>query len=218
MTHHSVILATSYFPPIEYFVHISQSNHVFIESHESYSKQSFRNRCYISGSNQIMPLSIPISRGQKKLKDIKISYHDNWNLVHWRSIESYYNASPFFLYYKDDIEPFFSGKFNFLLELNNEILYKILELIPLKTEINLTKSFENNYAEYTDLRYNIHPKIDQPEKSFLINYPGYHQVFETRFGFLPNLSILDLLFNEGPNTLEYLLSCKITKRITPNNE
>jgi len=211
LIHNKIILSTAYFPPIEYFAHISQSKKFLIEEYENYNKQSFRNRCYISGSNQLMPLSIPIARGQARIRDIQISYHNNWNLVHWKSIKSYYNNSPFFLYYRDDIEPFLFNKYKFLLDLNNEILDKIMELILLNLQKDATKSFHKCYPDIVDLRYSIHPKINKTDKIFSIEFPEYHQVFETKFGFIPNLSILDLLFNEGPNTLSYLRSCKISK-------
>jgi len=199
----TIILSTAYFPPVEYFFFLNHSKNVLIDSFENYQKQTYRNRCIIYGSNGPLSLVIPVIKTNKPktiFKDILISYDEDWQKVHWRSISAAYNSSPFFLYYQDDILKILEKKHRFLIDLNNELLMKLLDLTNIDTSISQASSYIKD-PEELDLRNTISPKNKIQE---ILNYPSYIQVFDDKHGFISNLSILDLLFNEGPNTLEYL--------------
>jgi len=192
-----VCLSTAYLAPTEYYVALAKADAVFLEHCESYEKQSYRNRCYIAGANGKIALSIPVekSSGDKMLtRDIRISEHNDWQIQHWRSIESAYNSTPFFEYYKDEFLPFYEKSWDYLWDFNLEIQVKVLELLDLQPEIKLTDEYKTNLGDdCLDFRTSIHPK----KENIQINHAPYYQVFDQRFGFLPNLSIIDLLFNMG---------------------
>jgi len=192
----SVCLSAAYLAPVEYYSAIAKAETVFLEKCDSYIKQTYRNRCHIATTNGKLALSIPVekSTGEKTLtRDIRISEHNDWQIHHWRSIESAYNSTPFFEFYKDDFLPFYEKKWDFLWDFNIEIQNKVLELLELNPAIWFTKEYNSVLSENViDLRESIHPKKDNS-----IENKPYYQVFEQRFGFLPNLSIIDLLFNMG---------------------
>ncbi len=196
-----MLLSTAYLPPIGYFQKIISSDTFFIEKHEHFVKQTYRNRCHIYGANGIQQLSIPLINAHEKtlISEKKIAYTQSWQKLHWRSIESAYRNSPYFLYYEDELKVFYQQEFEFLLEYNTEILKTLLKLLKIKTEIYFTDSFEKE-AE-NDFRNSISPKTQIEESHF----KKYSQVFTEKHGFKSNLSILDLLFNQGPNSLEYLI-------------
>ena len=191
-----VCLTSAYLAPVEYYSAIAKAETVFLENCDSYIKQTYRNRCHIATANGKLALSIPVEKlaGEKTLtRDIRISEHNDWQIHHWRSIESAYNSTPFFEFYKDDLLPFYEKKWDFLWDFNLEIQNKMLELLELQPDILLTKEYNPTLSEnIIDLRESIHPKKDNS-----IENKPYYQVFEQRFGFLPNLSIIDLLFNMG---------------------
>ncbi len=190
----SALFSTAYLAPVEYFQYLKTAGKVCIEQHEYYQKQTYRSRCRIATANGIMDLSIPVEkRNHTLIRDIRISEHSDWQTQHWRSIEAAYNSSPFFEYYADDFRPFFEKKWLFLWDFNMELLHKTLELLDIETEILLTETYEPQTGEETlDLREIIHPK-----KEASIPLKSYYQVFATKFGFIPNMSIIDLLFNMG---------------------
>jgi hypothetical protein len=192
-----VCLSTAYLAPVEYYVEIAKADTVLIESYDYYRKQTYRNRCYIAAANGPMALSIPVEKiNSEKIvtRDVRISEHNDWQINHWRSIESAYNSTPFFEYYKDDLIPFYEKRWTFLWDLNQEMLSKMLELLNLQTEIQVTGEYKNKLEDdFLDLREVIHPK----KENQTLNCKPYYQVFEQRFGFQPNLSIIDLLFNMG---------------------
>ena len=192
-----VCLTSAYLAPVEYYVALANAETVFLEQFDSYEKQTYRNRCNILISNGISALSIPVEKpsGVKTLtRDIRISEHNDWQIQHWRSIESAYNSSPFFEYYKDDFLPFYEKKWDFLWDFNLELLAKVLELLDLQPTLKFTESYQINLNEdNVDLRDKIHPK----KQSSVVSLKPYYQVFEQRFGFQENLSIIDLLFNMG---------------------
>jgi len=203
----SVILSLAYLPPIEYIAQFFLFKNSIIEKDETYPKQTFRNRCYIYGPNGIQMLNIPVIRmfgNHSQTKDIRISNTINWQLNHIRSIETAYNNSPFYIYYKDKIESFYSKKYDFLLDFDLEYLSVLLDILKCKNDISLSKGFIKSYPESFDLREKIHPA-----KERILQAPRYSQVFEERHGFIPNLSILDLLFNKGPEANEYLKNIHI---------
>ena len=200
-----LILSTSYLPPIEYFISIINSKEVIIEKKESYKKQTYRNRCEVYGSNGKLNLSIPIIKingHNTKTEDIRISYKYNWQKKHWRAIESAYNSSPFFLYYKDDLKKFFTEKYENLIYFNFDLLMVLFEILGINSKVKFSKEFIKYYDEtYIDKRNIISLKNNINNSKKL---PAYTQVFDSKYGFIPNLSIIDLIFNEGPNANEYL--------------
>jgi hypothetical protein len=212
-----LILPIAWFPSVEYFICILKADEVFIEKHEYYIKQTYRNRMNIYSPNGLLSLSVPVIKvnGNKTLiNDICISYTSGWQTIHWRSIETAYNSSPFFLYYKDEISPFFNQHFDKLFEYDLYILQKLMELIGIKKEIKFTEKFimDTDKAclvstnDLINLRNNFTPKKSIQHSAFNIQHFEYIQVYNKKYGFLPNLSILDLLFNLGPSTSKYLKS------------
>ena len=198
-----IILSSFYLPPIEYFARIINTGSVKVELFETYIKQSYRNRCHIYTANGLLALSIPVHKtngNHTMIKDIEISYMDNWQANHWGAIESAYNKSPFFLYYKDDLKHFYSKTWEYLWEYNADLTQFLLKKLKIKQTISFTDDFVVPIDITNDLRYNINPKLECKD----ISFPEYYQVFETKFGFMPNLSIIDLLFNEGPESFDYL--------------
>ena len=204
---HTTLLSTAYLPPIEYFVQIDQSDEIYIEQFENYHKQTFRNRCHIASANGLLSLSIPVIKtdgNHTLIKNIAISNVEPWQKIHWRAIESAYNKSPFFLYYEDELRPFYVNRFENLLEFNMKLTEKLLHLIGIEKKINLTTGFIHQPENMTDCRFREKPK---PESC--TNYKPYIQVFSSKFKFFPNLSIIDLLFCEGPDAADYLNSLSL---------
>jgi len=193
----SVCLTSAYLAPVEYYVALANAEIVYLEQFDSYEKQTYRNRCNIQTANGISALSIPVEKfsGVKILtRDVRISGHNDWQKQHWRSIESAYNSTPFFEYYKDDFQPIYEKKWDFLWDFNLELQAKVLELLDLQITMKYTEEYQTRLNDdIVDLRESIHPK----KASQNINMKPYYQVFEQRFGFQENLSIIDLLFNMG---------------------
>ena len=198
---HTVLLSTAYFGPIYYYAVLVKTEKVYIEQFENFIKQTYRNRCVILGGNGPMQLIVPVvkGRGPKTLiKDLQISYDTDWQRNHWRTIFSAYSSSPFFEYYKDDIQPFFETKHKFLLDFNLKIHETVCELLEIENITELTPDFEKVPEGTINLRESISPKI-KTQNNTNFQPVKYTQVFSDKLGFVPNLSILDLLFNEGPN-------------------
>ena len=200
------LLPTAYLAPISYYAILLQHKNCNIEMHEHFVKQSIRNRCEIYGANGRLRLTIPKERkGSSKtiIKEIKISYKEDWQKLHWNAIKSAYNSSPFFEYYSNELEVFYQGKESNLMIFNNKLQEVILDL--LQEENNSTPTVEYLHSgNFTDLRNNDF-KVANPEK--------YNQVFMEKHGFIPNLSILDLLFNLGPESSDYLHNIVISIEI-----
>lgn len=198
-------LSSAYLAPIEYYSKLLTYDTVYIEQYDNYIKQTYRNRCNILGPGGILPLSIPTVRPETlkcAMKDIRISDHGNWRHLHWNAIESAYNNTPFFEYYRDDFQPFYEKKYTFLFDFNDRLRQLICELIDMEPNVKYTPEYKMEFAaNEVDFREIIHPKKDfNAEDPEYLSIP-YYQVFEARHGFLPNLSIIDLLFNMGPESL-----------------
>lgn len=200
----SILLYPTYFSSIMQFASIAQSEEVVFEMEDNFQKQTYRNRCYIYGANGKQLLNIPVQHATDKesqrikTKDIKIDYSSNWQKEHLKSLESAYRSSPFFEFYIDDLLAIFKKKETFLVDLNFKTLHLILELLPISIPQSNTKIFEKDLKE-NDLRFLVNSKSKQE-----YNLPKYTQVFDSKHGYISNLSILDLLFMEGPNALLYL--------------
>ncbi len=211
MQNKPLLLSSYYFPPVQYFAKILQHKNIYIEAHENFNKQTYRNRCRILGANGIQPLVFPVQKGKAlktKIRDLKIDYSENWQRQHLLSIQSAYNHSPFFEFYIDDLMPFFTKKFEYVLDFNTEILQKILSLLDIELSVSFTSAFVlPKKTHFVDYRYTMHPKNKnkQIDKRFVCE--KYYQVFNEKYSFQPNLSILDLLFNLGTETEMYLLRC-----------
>ena len=196
-----VLLSTTYFGPIQWYQKLYRAEHVVIEQWESFQKQTYRNRCLIATTQGIQALTVPVVRGETSLiKDIRISDHGNWRHLHWNALQSAYGESPFFEYYQDDILPFFTQRWDYLFDFNEAIRQKMCELIDISPQVSLTGSFQPK-ADH-DFREAINPKHPAPDADF--ESRPYYQVYQQKHGFLPNLSILDLLMNTGPESILYL--------------
>ena len=199
----AVLVTTAYLPSLSYLLGSLYSEEVIIEQFETYQKQTCRNHCSIYGPNWKQILSIPVLKvnGNHTLtKDIRVSYSSSWQRIHWRSIETAYNNSPFFLYYKDLFEPFFGKKIESLIDLNTQLLQVIYRILRIDKIIGFTTDFEKNPGDTLDLRGRLASK--KPREH--LELESYTQVFGSRHGFLPDLSIIDLIFNLGPEAMDYL--------------
>lgn len=205
-------LSTAYLAPIEYYSKLLSYGIIYIEQHDNYTKQTYRNRCNIIGPGGVLPLSIPTVRPDTPkcpMKDIRISDHGNWRHLHWNAIESAYNNTPFFEYYKDDFAPFYEKKYEFLFDFNEELRRLICELIDMEPNIRYTSAYKADFAKHeVDFREVIHPKKDVALEDPEFVVQPYYQVFEAKHGFLPNASIIDLLFNMGPESVLVLQKSK----------
>lgn len=196
-----ILLSTAYFPPAAYFALIRNSDTIIIEQQENYPRQTYRNRCTILASGGIMDLSVPVSKeGKIKIhtRDVTIDYSKRWQQVHIRALVSAYNRSPYFQYYFDYLEPLLLKNHRFLLDLNNDLLLKCLDIMNIIRPVSLSSSFIKVTGMENDYRYKIKPGTEP-----LIHIKPYIQVFGNN-SFVPGLSILDLIFNTGPDAAEYL--------------
>ncbi|HNX54175.1 MAG TPA: WbqC family protein [Prolixibacteraceae bacterium] len=210
----SILLSTAYFAPVRYFSKLASYQEIYLEKHENFVKQTYRNRTVILGANGPISLIVPVEKGRAQkiqIKDLRIAYDEEWQRNHWRTIFSAYNSSPFFEYYADDIEPFFQKKHEFLFDFNQQITETILEALDIEANFNFTEDFEQVPDNCLNFREQISPKLHliAPDPTFKAQ--SYTQVFSEKFGFVPDLSILDLLFNEGPSASEILVNCFVGK-------
>ncbi|RED47550.1 WbqC family protein [Seonamhaeicola aphaedonensis] len=200
----NIIIHPTYFSSIAHFVVMLQADNVVFEVHDNFLKQTYRNRTYIYGANGRQTLNIPVVHSQKnrqKYKDVKIFNEEPWQANHWKSLLSAYRTSPFFEFYEDDIQPLFHQKTDYILDFNLKCFEVICDCLQLDLNVSESQSFEKIVEDKTDYRYLVNAKKEQSQP-----FDSYTQVFSNKHGFISNLSILDLLFNEGPNTLNYLES------------
>ncbi len=205
------LLSSAYFAPIQWFQKLNRYDVCWIEQHDNFVKQTYRNRCVIATANGVQTLSIPVEKFDDvkcEMHDVCISDHDNWRHQHWNALQSAYGESPFFEYYQDDIRPFYEKKWKFLFDFNMGITHKMCELLDIQPDIRSTDEFipmgktDEAALPYADFREVIRPKRPLVDIEF-VSKP-YYQVYEHKIGFQANLSILDLLFNMGNEAIFYL--------------
>ena len=215
----TALLQTTYFGPVQWYQKLCRYDRCLIEQYDTYQKQTYRNRCVIATANGLQALTVPVehqANGQwamgngQWVKDLRISDHNQWRRVHWNALQSAYSESPFFDYYADDIRPFFERKYTFLVDFNEAIRQKMCELIDIHPNVAYTDSYLPSPAPaltpsastLSDFRDVIHAKHPQADPEYEVR--EYWQVFAHKHGFQPNLSILDLLFCMGPESVFYL--------------
>ena len=208
-----ILLSTAYFPNIQFFSKIENNDDIIIEGYENYLKKSFRNRCEILGANGKLALTVPIIKETEPkvlISKVRIDYSEDWQKNHLKAIESAYGLSPFYEFYIDEIKPIFEKEFEYLFDLNNYIIEIVSEIIGIKTKIVFSEGFTDiNNENNNDFRFTIHPKSKMQKIDPSFKSIEYTQTFADRFDYLPNLSILDVIFNLGPESLEYLHKTKI---------
>ena len=205
-----IFLSTAYLPPIEYFARIIQADEVFIEREENYIKQSYRNRCQILSANGPLSLSVPVLLGsfhKTPVKDIRIDYSKRWQQIHLGAIISSYKASPYYEFYFEKIRDVIIRGDDFLLDLNMNSLEVAMSITGITLKVEYTTEFLPSGTDTSDYRYTISPKKRDEEKKF--SFSQYQQVFSDRYNFVPGLSIIDLIFNSGPDSLKYLTETSI---------
>lgn len=196
-----VIFSTAYLGPIEYYIEYIKCDNPILETNENYQKQSYRNRCSIMSANNILNLIIPVKKpkilNNRKIKKIRLEKRQNWQNLHWKSLQSAYRSSPYFEFYEDKFSPFYNKKYDYLIDVNNDFHKLICTLLKVKPFVKMSKEYSSNYNK--DFRNKITPKLSQKKK-----LAQYIQVFSNQIGFQANLSVIDLLFNLGPDALDYL--------------
>jgi len=202
----NILLEPQYVGSLSFWKLIVQSEKILFEQHENYMKRSYRNRCHILSPNGLLRLSIPLEHGKNQhcaLKDVRISYNENWQKSHWQSLQSGYRRSPYFEFYEDKIIRFYEDKFLLLLDYNLQLFEVLSALIKIKPEYSLTTQYNKEVASgYSDFRNVLLP--NESRSSFQSNIKPYIQVFNDRMEFQPEVSIFDLLFNLGNQTAKYL--------------
>ena len=227
----TTLLSTTYFGPVQWYQKLYRAESVLIEQWESFQKQTYRNRCVIATTQGVQALTVPVERSSSGLiKDVRISDHGNWRHLHWNALLSAYGESPFFEYYQDDIRPFFEKRWDYLLDFNEAIRQTVCALIDIQPQVNYTQTYlpESTLLPppstlhtppstlhtppstlhtppstlITSFRETITPKHPAEDADFVPR--PYYQVYQQKYGFQANLSVLDLLFNMGPESIFYL--------------
>ena len=204
----NALLSTTYFGPVQWYQKLYRADDVQIEACESFQKQTYRNRCLIATTQGVQALTVPVRiEGSSLITNSRISDHGNWRHLHWNALKSAYGESPFFEYYEDDLRPFFQPDWEFLFDFNEAIRQKMCELLDIQPRVSPTTQFlppaaVASHPTLHDFRDAIQPKHPAPDPHFTPR--PYYQVYRQKHGFLPNLSILDLLMNMGPESVFYL--------------
>ncbi len=212
----TIVLSSAYLAPVQYYAKLPAYDRILIEQYDHYLKQTYRNRCVIAGPGGPLTLTVPVVKPNTPecpMRDIRISDHGNWRHLHWNALESAYNHTPYFEYYKDDFRPFYERRYEFLADFNETLCRLVCSLIGLQPHLSRTSAYRTSFGpDEDDFRTRIHPKADfRTEDSSFFPCP-YYQVFREKLGFLPNLSIVDLLFNMGPESLPVLLQSSPRQR------
>lgn len=200
----NIIIHPTYLPNIASFTAMVKAKNVLFEVDDNFLKQTYRNRSYIYGANGKLALNIPVIHSQKnrqKYRDVKIFNEEKWQSLHWKSLQSAYRTSPFFEYYEDDLQPLFNHKADYIIDFNFKCFEVICDCLQLELNISKTENYQSKVENAEDFRFLVNAKKETPQ-----HFDSYTQVFNNKHGFINNLSILDLLFNEGPNALNYLES------------
>jgi hypothetical protein len=200
------LLSSAYFPPVSYISLVHSADKIWLEKEENYIKQTYRNRCRILSANGPVILTVPVlSSASSKtcIKDVRIDYSKRWQQIHIRAIKSAYSSSAFFEYYFDLAEKLINSRENYLLDLNDRSLEMVMKIAGISTPVEYTSGFSPVRGEDFDFRYSISPKKETPETYSLREY---FQVFGNKYGFVPDLSVLDLIFNTGPDAIHYMTS------------
>ncbi len=209
-----ILLSTAYLPSVRYFTKFLLPGYVVIEDDENYLKQSYRNRCIVAGPNGPQALVVPVKRGsfhKTHIRDIVVEDTLPWLTGHLHTLKAAYRSSPFYDYYIDDLAKVLRKNRHFLLDLNLNLLKALFTMLDINTPFSLTGKYyqPQDNKHVLDYRETIHPKKKAPDS--LYQPIVYHQVFDDRYGFLPDLSIIDLIFNEGPDALPILQKCLVSK-------
>ena len=203
-----LLIEMQYLAPVSYYALLQSYGKVIIEREEQFVKSTYRNRCVILTSGGPLRLTIPLDEGRDRhrlYKDIRISYSEDWQRHHWRSIRSAYQNSPYFEHYESDLSPFYTTRYEFIFDYNTLLMNTVSKLLGLQTEITFTQQYEKQpESNINDLRSAIHPNPAKDHSAHLITIHPFYQVFADRNGFNPNVSIVDLLFNEGPAGIDIL--------------
>ena len=197
----AVWLPTAYLVPVSYYCKLYASRQAYVDGWEHYVKQTYRNRCIIASPHGRQALTVPIERNDPShtaVRDIRLSNHGNWRHLHWQALVTAYDASPYFEYYADDLHPVLERPYTYLLDLNEALRDTVCRLLDLQPRVRLTDHYEPT-PDALDCRTLISPKNKREDPSF--RPVPYYQVFQSRHGFMPDLSIADLLFNMGPEAL-----------------
>ncbi len=197
----TVLLATAYLAPVDYYRAMATASEVWIEACEHYTRQTYRNRCRIATANGPMNLTVPVEKpqdGKTKVKDVKVAHVGNWQAQHWRAMEAAYRTSPFFDYYEDDFRPIYEKRWTYLWDLNEALNRVVIELLELDIHPQATREYKTHWGnDVDDLREAIHPK----KTPLCPTARPYYQVFAQKHGFQAGLSVADLLFNMGNEAL-----------------
>jgi hypothetical protein len=200
----NVLLPVFYLPPISWFsVFLDPENEIIFEQYESFPKQTFRNRTNIYGANGKLSLIIPINHnGKREFKDIEISYREDWMNIHWKSIKTAYQSSPYFEFYEDKFKVLYEVKEKYLLDLNLKSIDIIQKILKTEKAQSLNKEYIKNPEEIS-FREQFSPKIPS-----VFDMEEYYQTFTDKHGFLKDLSIIDLICNKGPESVTYIKNIK----------
>lgn len=212
MTAKKILIELHYLPCVQFFSKLYAFEEVIIEQHENYLKGSYRNRTHIAGANGLLRLSIPLMKGkneQQGIQSVQIAHHESWAQQHWASIQSAYGNAPFFEYYADAFEPIFKASPSHLFAFNKELLETVLSFLEFPAKLHWSEHFTKvtDENECLDFRNGIFPKKHRQKEDAQFEPKPYLQVFSDKNGFIPNLSILDLLFCHGPQSSLILEDC-----------